>query len=106
MVKLSKRNHRSQPLLTIVKLQGIVKVKEHHFLVQPLFLKLPFVKQASKPSHIRCLREQGEASFVCLWVIDRSQTRLLESLVEIYKAVELPVSAVALTKPLPIVFEN
>ena len=45
---------------------------------------------------------KGEASFVCLRAIDRSQTCLLE----IYIAVELPVSAVALTKPLPIVFET
>ena len=85
----------------MVKLQGIVKVKKHHFHVQPLFLKLPFVKQENKPSYKRCPRQQGEASFVCLWVIDRSQTRLLE----IYIAVELPVSAVALTKPLEIVCE-
>ena len=71
--------------------------------VQPLLLKLPYVKQKNKPSQIRCLCEQGEASFVCLWVaIDRSQIRLLE----IYIAVELPVSAVALTKPLPIVFDR
>ena len=48
------------------------------------------------------MREQRQASFVCLWAIDRSQARLLE----IYIAVELPVSAVALTKPLPIVFDR
>ena len=65
-----------------------------------LFLKLPFVKQANKL--MRSVHEQGEASFLCLWAIDRSQTRLLE----IYIAVELPVSAVALTKPIPIVFET
>ena len=55
-------------------------------------------------SHKMSARIGGsKLKFVCLSVaIDRSQTRLLE----IFIAVELPVSAVALTKPLPIVFET